>query len=77
MIHEAIDTAFAIWDALVVFAFVGTVVVLAGLACGTWAVKRAWRALYGPCGASDGLEVDADAQDAPEASRGPDYQEAA
>lgn len=71
MIAEAIDVALRIGWALfawiAVFAFVGTVVLLSGLACGTWAVKRAWRALSGPCGASDAPEVAPDVHDAPEA----------
>lgn len=85
MIAEAVDTAYILaagllaWIAL--FALVGTVVLLSGLACGTWAAKRAWRALGGPCGASDAPDVAPDPHDAPEPSGGlsgdPSYEEAA
>lgn len=52
MIHEAIDTLFTLGWALLgwvlVFALAGTIVLLAGLALGTWAVKQAWRHLPAP-----------------------------
>lgn len=55
MIHEAIDAAYTVAAGLLawiaVFAAVGTVVLLAGLACGTWAVKRAWRTVHRFAGA--------------------------
>lgn len=85
MIAEAIEAmehvvrALAVW--IVIGVFVGTVVLLSGLACGTWAVKRAWRALSGPSWARGRLRARILARRRTRASEerteAPDYQEAA
>lgn len=70
-LYDAIDRMlWAIVAWIAVFAAVGTVVLLSGLALGMWAVKRAWRALSGPCGASDAPEAAPDVRDAPEPADG-------
>ena len=81
-LYDAIDRMLWAVFAWIVIAAVVAAPVALGVAAGlTWAVKRAWRSLSGPCGASEGAEVARDVPEAPEASQGPrsdsGYREAA
>lgn len=66
LLVEAVDTAIALGRAvigwLIFLAVTASILALAAVACGAWAVNTAWGALYGRWRGAEGPEVESEPQ---------------